>query len=644
VIDSEPAAPRLLNPKIDRDLETICLKCLQKDGSRRYGRAQDLADDLGRYLRDEPILARPVGNVVRLWRWCKRKPWVASLAAAVSILVATVAVVSTAAYWRILHEQLATETQRKRAEKNSKLARGAVQDMLTRVADELLPDLPQNAQTEKTRLDLLNGALSYYQQFLDDNSDDPAMQREIASTLSRVGEIFRLLGDDNQSKQSFQKAIAIFQELMQKFPDSLEHAQGLAIAYNFLGELYRTGDQLELAEQSYREAIRLQLKLVAVSPQTEAYSTELARTRNNLGILLKDSSRPDEAAAEYEEAIALLTPLIDRELIPRDVLQGLARAHINHGVLLRGTKQPVLAEQAFGQGLDLMSQLVRAYPSRSQYQLELAAAYNNLGNLLVNDEKRRAEAADNYRRALEVFSRLADVSPTVPLYRRELANCCNNLATALKLNSKVVGQDNAELSEATSVWHRGQELAESLLAEKPDWADYHSIYGAIVGNLGVTALEQNDLSQAHHLLELAVEHEKTAFDSNPQNPTYRAFLRTDYWRLARTLIRLGHYRQSAQIARRLPELFPDTWQEYNRAAMLIAQCVPLAKMDENASDEQRATQVAEYASEVTELFRKAIERGYADWKDLKTNPTLDPLRDLDDFRRLMAELESKATP
>jgi serine/threonine protein kinase len=72
VLNSEPVSPRLLNPSVPRDLETICLKCLEKETDKRYATAQALADELGRFLNSEPVHARPITRVEHAWRWCRR--------------------------------------------------------------------------------------------------------------------------------------------------------------------------------------------------------------------------------------------------------------------------------------------------------------------------------------------------------------------------------------------------------------------------------------------------------------------------------------------------------------------------------------------------------------------------------------------
>jgi WD40 repeat protein/serine/threonine protein kinase len=102
VIHEEAPSPRTLNATVPRDLETICLKCLEKDPARRYASAAGLSGDLQRFQRREPIAARPISRLDRGWRWCRRNPVIAGLLATVALLLVSGTTVST--YFAILAE------------------------------------------------------------------------------------------------------------------------------------------------------------------------------------------------------------------------------------------------------------------------------------------------------------------------------------------------------------------------------------------------------------------------------------------------------------------------------------------------------------------------------------------------------------
>jgi WD40 repeat protein/predicted Ser/Thr protein kinase len=112
VVEGGPVSPRLLRRGFSRDLETICLKCLERNPELRYRSAQELADELDRFLRNQPIRARPVSPLAKLGRWCRRKPALASAMGGVMLLLLVVAFGSPVAILRIQRERELSEAAR----------------------------------------------------------------------------------------------------------------------------------------------------------------------------------------------------------------------------------------------------------------------------------------------------------------------------------------------------------------------------------------------------------------------------------------------------------------------------------------------------------------------------------------------------
>jgi eukaryotic-like serine/threonine-protein kinase len=132
VLREDPKPPRQLNAKVPRDLETVCLKCLQKEPKKRYASARELADDLKRFLAGEGVRARPVGRLERAWRWCRRNPAVAALLGLVALLLVSGTVVSAlfaldaAEKARVARDKAEdADTERRKAEESARKAGAA---------------------------------------------------------------------------------------------------------------------------------------------------------------------------------------------------------------------------------------------------------------------------------------------------------------------------------------------------------------------------------------------------------------------------------------------------------------------------------------------------------------------------------------
>lgn len=145
VIKKEPLAPRELQPKVPLDLETICLKTLSKEPEKRYASCAELADDLERYLRGEPIIARPVSQVEKAWRWYKRNRLVGNLSIAAAVGLLAVATISTWSAFTLNSKNKELQTAQ---EATLEQARIAKQNELTALENERVAQANEKRATE----------------------------------------------------------------------------------------------------------------------------------------------------------------------------------------------------------------------------------------------------------------------------------------------------------------------------------------------------------------------------------------------------------------------------------------------------------------------------------------------------------------
>src|SRR5262249_27897334 len=182
ILHEEPRPPRSLDRSVPPELETVVLKAVAKAPAERYATARDFADDLHRFLRDEPILARRPTAVQRARKWLRRHPSVLAAGAVLLVVLAGVSVVSAVLI------RGAYERERRRAEQAEErfqLALRAV-DELIQVSEQELVDKPG---MEMLRKRLLESALISYQDLIAQRGDDPGAQAELAVTHQRVQKI-----------------------------------------------------------------------------------------------------------------------------------------------------------------------------------------------------------------------------------------------------------------------------------------------------------------------------------------------------------------------------------------------------------------------------------------------------------------------
>lgn len=278
VLETEPERPQILSPAVDRDLQTICLKCLEKEPHLRYSSAEVLARELELWLAGEPILARPAHTTERIWRWCRRRPATAALLSAI-VLISVVGVVAVLWEWRQATTQ--AEAARLEAMKSGQVAR-FLQEMLRGAG----PQVALGRDTKLLREILDNTANRVYSEL----SSQPDVQAEVCATL---GNVYNQLGQYQAAEKPLQKALELRRQIFG--PEHLLVAQSLADLRSCL--LYQ--GHLAEAEATQRQALAMRQKLAGTN------SLIVAESLRSLASVLQVAGKSIESEARYRETLAI---------------------------------------------------------------------------------------------------------------------------------------------------------------------------------------------------------------------------------------------------------------------------------------------------------------------------------------------------
>jgi tetratricopeptide (TPR) repeat protein len=259
VANQEPLLPSSLQRHIPRDLETICMKCLEKNPSRRYTAAEDLADDLRRFLDGRPIVARPAPNWEKAVKWARRRPGLASGLAGVTMAIA-VFVAGTLYYNARLQASVRTAQRAKaEADRNAQVAleqRNLALKALDKLVYEVQERLGETPATRVLRRSLLDTAIAGLDELATSTeATPPDMSRAVAH--QKLGEIYRQVGRSEEASRQLEQAVGMAEQLAAAAPEDLAVKDCLSRCHIGLGELKLLANQSDQSLRHFRRVVDL---------------------------------------------------------------------------------------------------------------------------------------------------------------------------------------------------------------------------------------------------------------------------------------------------------------------------------------------------------------------------------------------------
>jgi serine/threonine protein kinase/tetratricopeptide (TPR) repeat protein len=357
-----------------------------------------------------------------------------------------------------------------------------------------------------------------------------------------------------------------------------------------------------------------------------------AEGRNRVGWMRYRLGEFREAGQDFDQAVSIYQQLAADFPARPEFRHALAGSHNSRGTLLRNTGRPLESEQDYDQALRIEKQLAVDFPARPEFRLELAASHYNRGTLL-GATGRPKEAEQDFAQAVSIFQELAANYPARAEFRQDLAKGHNNRGNLLL--------ETGRLQEAEQDFGQALSIRKQLAADFPNQPDLHNDLAGSFVNLASLRKQQGSWAAAQRLLLEGRPHHLAALKANPRHPAYRRFYRSHLGVLTEVHAGLLEQQDGVRTAETCRDLGWDAPADAYNAACALSQCVAIVSKHNKLDDKQRKEAAQFYGDAAMKLLHEAVSKGYKDAAHMKKDTDLDPLRQREDFKKLVADLEGK---
>ena len=438
VLNDDPRPPRRWNAAIPRDLQTVCLKAMERDPSRRYPTARDMADDLARYLDGHPVQARPLGRIARLARWRRRNPRIAMLTGIIAVMLiagivgwTNFTVSLSQRVQEIVAANKRTLRQEQRALGQEQLARAAAaeaerneaeairnlrfsEDALTRMVFEVVNRLEGHPELESLPAEVLNIAIEGLAGMSDAAESKASSQLRQAIARDRLGDRLLQAGYVDLAKEQLERASELAHGLQFEHPDDPGVHQCLAWCSLHAGDLHALDGHLLEAHTSYWQAATWSRQIIDAQHVRPEAVHSLAVALDRIGTLAAKSGDYAEAASTLTAGLETLESFRQAGTTSPDsaadvqLTRALAVIRLKLASIEAKLEQHDKAETKIIEAIGLLEGLQEAVPDRHDLILDHVAALITLAELR-RDTGRTTEAFDSATAALEMLNR-----PVIP--------------------------------------------------------------------------------------------------------------------------------------------------------------------------------------------------------------------------------------